>query len=150
MSPADVSILLLENERLAKGNIDLNRYNKILKDQLSQLQDHIQEIRNAKDRLEKRLVECGEFLSKYGICFLETPFVNFLPQSLKHLQIFFPVSLKMLFVVVSFRLISEQNENPSAVLWDGHHTSPDVTSCPLRDRAGHMQNKTVRQRKVIW
>lgn len=94
MSPADVSTLLLENERLAEGNINLIRYNKILKDQLSQRQDHIQEIQNAKDRLEKRLVECGEFLSKYGICFLTTPFGNFLPQSLKHLQLFFPVSLK--------------------------------------------------------
>ncbi|XP_030248530.1 C-type lectin domain family 6 member A-like [Sparus aurata] len=58
MSPADVSTLLLENERLAEGNINLIRYNKILKDQLSQRQDHIQEIQNAKDRLEKRLVEC--------------------------------------------------------------------------------------------
>ncbi|XP_036929443.1 asialoglycoprotein receptor 2-like [Acanthopagrus latus] len=57
MSPADVSALLLENDRLAKGNMDLIRYNEMLKHQLSQRQDHILEIQNAKVRLEMRLAE---------------------------------------------------------------------------------------------
>lgn len=155
MSPADVSALLLENNRLSKGNMDLIRYNEMLKHQLSQRQDHILEIQNAKVRLEMRLAEFGEFLSKHRLCFFNDTFCRFLASKVQKCADIFHSFFKEIrpaasCLVVSFRLVSEQNENPNVVLWDGRHTSPAVTSCPLRDRAGCTPKKTVKQREVTW
>lgn len=110
MSPADVSALLLENNRLAKGNMDLIRYNEMLKHQLSQRQDHILEIQNAKVRLEMRLAEFGEFLSKHRLCFFNDTFCRFLASKVQKCADIFHSFFKEIrpaasCLVVSFRLV---------------------------------------------